>query len=186
MGIVCHACGYERTPTDQAPDWECPSCGKAYVKTSHGPHGSLSGLVPSFPSEPVNRLQEGPTYRQEPGGSAFNETRKSNIRYGPVFGIILGILFVWGIPILSNPSSASAVLLHGDVVWVFMALLAIWGMIVVARRLSANADANNPWSRFAAVVKFFALFAVYFLSSQQFGYGVKNMLRSKSRPMVNE
>lgn len=40
---VCQACGYQRKPTDQAPDWECPSCGKAYIKTSHASPGALSG-----------------------------------------------------------------------------------------------------------------------------------------------
>lgn len=34
MDTICHACGYQRKPTDQAPDWEYPSCGRAYVKTS--------------------------------------------------------------------------------------------------------------------------------------------------------
>jgi hypothetical protein len=51
METVCQACGYQRKSTDQAPDWECPACGKAYSKTSHGSPGSLSGNVRSSPSE---------------------------------------------------------------------------------------------------------------------------------------
>ena len=35
MDTVCEACGYQRETTDRAADWECPSCGKAYAKTSH-------------------------------------------------------------------------------------------------------------------------------------------------------
>lgn len=36
METICQACGYQRKITDQTPDWECPACGKAYSKTSHG------------------------------------------------------------------------------------------------------------------------------------------------------
>lgn len=41
METVCRACGYQRKPTDDAPDWECPSCGKAYAKTAHELPGPL-------------------------------------------------------------------------------------------------------------------------------------------------
>jgi len=34
MATVCRACGYQRRATDLAPDWQCPSCGKAYAKSS--------------------------------------------------------------------------------------------------------------------------------------------------------
>jgi hypothetical protein len=57
---ICQACGYQRKPTDQAPDWECPSCGKAYAKTSYGSSGSLSGetvsIRPSTMARPDERL----------------------------------------------------------------------------------------------------------------------------------
>lgn len=32
----CPKCGYVRQPTDDAPDWQCPSCGVAYVKVAGG------------------------------------------------------------------------------------------------------------------------------------------------------
>jgi predicted RNA-binding Zn-ribbon protein involved in translation (DUF1610 family) len=51
METVCQACGYQRKPTDQAPDWECPSCGKAYIKTSHESPGALSGYARRPPSD---------------------------------------------------------------------------------------------------------------------------------------
>lgn len=35
MQTVCRACGYQRKPTDDAPEWVCPACGKAYAKTEH-------------------------------------------------------------------------------------------------------------------------------------------------------
>lgn len=35
METVCRACGHQRGPGSSAPEWQCPSCGKAYAKTSH-------------------------------------------------------------------------------------------------------------------------------------------------------
>lgn len=32
MSVQCPKCGYTRTPTDRAPDYECPSCGVVYKK----------------------------------------------------------------------------------------------------------------------------------------------------------
>lgn len=166
MGTICEACGYERKPTDQAPDWECPSCGKAYVKTSHEPHGSLSGSAPGFPSESGHRLDGGLAYQQVQSGSAFNEPGKSNSRYGWILGVIFAAIFIWGIPILSNPSSASAILLHGTLGLVCIVCIALWGIVIVARRLGANVDPNSPSSRFAFLAKFFALFcSVFFILS---------------------
>jgi hypothetical protein len=51
METVCQACGYQRKSTDQAPDWECPACGKAYSKTSQGSPGSLSCNARNSPPE---------------------------------------------------------------------------------------------------------------------------------------
>jgi hypothetical protein len=163
MGTVCHACGYERKSTDQAPDWECPACGKAYVKTSHEQGDPVSGFVPGFAAGVDNRLGSTPAYQPMSGGSTSNNAKKPNIKYG-IFGGLLGVLFIWGIPILSNPSSASAILLHGDVGFIGAAVLAVWGIIVVARRLSANVDMNSPSSRFAFFGKFLALFCTVFFA----------------------
>jgi glutaredoxin len=35
MTRICPKCAYVRKPTDEAPDWQCPSCQIAYVK-AHG------------------------------------------------------------------------------------------------------------------------------------------------------
>lgn len=32
MSTRCPACNYVRAPTDQAPEWQCPACKKAYGK----------------------------------------------------------------------------------------------------------------------------------------------------------
>jgi hypothetical protein len=156
MGTICQACGYERKPTDQVPDWECPACGKAYVKTAHDPHGALSGLAPSYSSEPDNRLDERPAYQQMPTGPAFNKPWQTN-KYQLVLGGIFALLLIWGVPILSNPSAASAILFHGDAVFMFGLVLIVCGIVLVARYLRANVDANNPSSRFAFYSKLLAL-----------------------------
>jgi hypothetical protein len=49
VGTVCQACGYQRMPTDQAPYWECPACGKAYAKTSSG----TSVALPDYAVHPT-------------------------------------------------------------------------------------------------------------------------------------
>lgn len=30
--MKCPKCGYQRLPTDNAPEWQCPSCKVAYIK----------------------------------------------------------------------------------------------------------------------------------------------------------
>lgn len=166
METICEACGYQRKPSDQAPDWQCPACGKAYAKTMHDSHGAASGSAPSFPAESPDPANEGFAYQPVSGYVAFGEPGKTRSNSRWILGVVIGISFVWGIPILSNPSSASAVLLHGVFGQVCIAMLAIWGMVVLARRWSANIDTNNPMSRFAFFVKFLALFCggFFFLS----------------------
>ncbi|MFC7298230.1 glutaredoxin family protein [Herminiimonas aquatilis] len=34
MTRICPKCSYVRKPTDEAPEWQCPSCQVAYVKAS--------------------------------------------------------------------------------------------------------------------------------------------------------
>ena len=42
MSRICPHCNYARHPDDQAPDWQCPSCQKAYAKAGGDlPSGSL-------------------------------------------------------------------------------------------------------------------------------------------------
>jgi predicted RNA-binding Zn-ribbon protein involved in translation (DUF1610 family) len=36
---TCPKCQYQRKPGDEAPDWQCPSCGIAYAKYSEAQHG---------------------------------------------------------------------------------------------------------------------------------------------------
>ena len=43
MTSECPACGYVRQPTDDAPDWQCPSCQRAYSKISAQPSEKVIG-----------------------------------------------------------------------------------------------------------------------------------------------
>jgi len=47
--ITCPACHYTRQPTDNAPDWECPMCQKAYIKTARATEqqASAEGIQPA-------------------------------------------------------------------------------------------------------------------------------------------
>lgn len=36
MSQICPHCNYARQATDKRPDWQCPSCAKAYVKAGSG------------------------------------------------------------------------------------------------------------------------------------------------------
>lgn len=38
MSIECPKCGYVRQSKEDAPDWQCPSCGVAYVKAAQAAH----------------------------------------------------------------------------------------------------------------------------------------------------
>ncbi len=42
MDTFCPKCNYRRKPTDEVPEWQCPSCGVAYAKISNGTSGASS------------------------------------------------------------------------------------------------------------------------------------------------
>jgi predicted RNA-binding Zn-ribbon protein involved in translation (DUF1610 family) len=159
---ICQACGYQRKPTDQAPDWECPSCGKAYVKTSHDSQGSLSGYAQSYSSDSGYRMGEASAYQKTPSGFTFGEATTVNKKPGWILGAVIGILLVLGIPILSNPSATSAILLHGEMGFLCLFLLALGGVLFVIRRMNAGVDLNDPMSKFAFLAKSLALFCAAF------------------------
>jgi hypothetical protein len=124
----------------------------------------MSGHAENFPSESGSGLHKGTAYLQKPSGFASNEASKPDMKRGWILGAFIGIFFIWGIPILTNPGSASAVLLHGDAGIVGVLVFAMVGMAVLFRHLNARVDANNPGSRFAFFAKFLAAFcAVFFI-----------------------
>lgn len=52
METVCQACGHQRELGSSAPEWQCPSCGKAYAKTSHDSPNPLVVYEEGDPAEP--------------------------------------------------------------------------------------------------------------------------------------
>jgi hypothetical protein len=164
METVCQACGYQRKLTDQAPDWQCPSCGKAYAKTSHDSPASLIANVEQYPAKSGNQLNTKLSYQQRPIDADFGE-RRLNSNRGWVFGIVLAIFLVWDISILTDPSSASAVLLQGDAALAMFVFLALMAVAVVMRHLVAGIDMNDPKSKFSLSAKLMALIcAVFFIA----------------------
>lgn len=156
METVCQACGYQRKPTDQAPDWECPSCGKAYAKTSHASPSPLVIYTDNPSAEPDNRLHGGPVYRSEPKETTLN-------KHGIIAATLFSLLLFCGIPILVDPSSASAILLHSNVGFVSLLFIGVMAVVVFMRRMSAGFDPDDRKSVFALTATFFGLaFAVLF------------------------
>lgn len=141
MEPVCQACGYQRKPTDQAPDWECPSCGKAYVKTSQASPSPLV-IYPDKPStEQRNQLRGGPSYRTPSKETPLN-------KHGILIGALLAFLLAFGIPILADPSSASVIILHSNAGFMALLLIALMATIVLIRHMSARVDFNDRKSVF--------------------------------------
>jgi predicted RNA-binding Zn-ribbon protein involved in translation (DUF1610 family) len=51
MEAVCQGCGHQREPHSSVPEWQCPSCGKAYAKTSHDSQNPLFAYDDGDPAE---------------------------------------------------------------------------------------------------------------------------------------
>ncbi len=43
--MICASCDYVRTPQDDAPQWQCPACERAYSKSSAHKRNSSFGLI---------------------------------------------------------------------------------------------------------------------------------------------
>lgn len=165
MDTVCQACGYQRKPTDQAPDWECPSCGKAYAKTSHASPSPLVIYTDSLTTKVGNGARGGPSYRLTPSRSLFNGDEAGMNKAAMVLGLLWGLFFIVGIPVLTDPSSAYAIIFHGDVGFVLLLFLALMAVVAVFKRTGADVDVNDPKASFAFGAKFFGVVsAVLFMA----------------------
>ena len=92
MSRICPHCNYARQATDSAPDWQCPSCAKAYVKA-----GS--------PQPPETLVQYGPNVDAQGGG----------LGKWLLILIALGAAFWFGRPLL-QPASAPIIMVGDGVV----------------------------------------------------------------------
>lgn len=86
MSRICPHCNYARQSTDNAPDWQCPSCEKAYVKA-----GS--------PLPPENLVQYGPNVAERSGGMGK----------WLLILLLLGAAFWFGRPLLQQRHAQAAV-----------------------------------------------------------------------------
>ena len=158
METICRACGYQRKSTDQAPDWECPSCGKAYVKTSQDSSSPLVIYTDKPPSDSKNRPLGGSVYQKKPAEKASN-------KYAIFIGTVFTLFITLGIPILANPSSASDILLHSDVGFVSLICIALISVIAIARRVSGGVDSGGRKSIFLPLATVIGLiFTVLFFA----------------------
>ncbi|GGA10372.1 DUF3592 domain-containing protein [Dyella caseinilytica] len=176
METVCQACGYQRKPTDQVPDWECPSCGKAYAKTSHESPSPLVIYTDNPSAESGNRLHGGASYRSKPKETTFN-------KHGILIGTLFSLFLIFGIPMLADPSSASAILLHSNVEFVALIFIALMALAGVMRRMSAGVNSDDRKSVFAYSATFFGLiFAVFFFG---FAISMHNEARTEAKIQRN-
>lgn len=156
METICQACGYQRRPTDQAPDWECPSCGKAYVKTLQVSPSQLV-IYPDAPSsEASSRLHGDDPHRTEP-------KKKVTSKQAMLIGA-MSLFLLFGIPVLTDPSAASDIIFHGSFGSVALIGIGILAAMVVGKRISAGTDPNDRPSQFAfgAILFGLMLLAMFF------------------------
>ncbi len=149
MDTECQACGYQRKVTDQAPDWQCPSCGKAYVKTSQKSPSPLVIYADNLSEESRNQLRDGVTCRIEPKETTLN---KHGVLIGSLFSLLILV-----VPMLLDPSSASDILLHSNLTSVVLIFIALMGLVVLGRRVSAGVDSGNSKSVFLFAATFFGV-----------------------------
>lgn len=87
MSQICPHCNYARQAADHAPDWQCPSCARAYAKVGN-------------PLPPESRRQYGP--------AAAPERRAGAGKWLAVL-LVLGAVFWFGGPLLQQRSAQAAV-----------------------------------------------------------------------------
>ena len=86
MSRICPHCNYSRQSGDHAPDWQCPSCERAYEKSPAGSATALRSVTTS------------------------SQPEKSGFRFGKWMFVILliGVAVGFGRPLLQPQQSAHA------------------------------------------------------------------------------
>ena len=89
-GKTCVKCAYKRQATDTAPDWACPSCGVAYVKSEAAEREKQAQLSLQNRIERVEFIKA--NQKADPKKEARIKSEKSmaNLIYILFFGSILG------------------------------------------------------------------------------------------------
>ena len=102
--MQCPKCSYLRKPTDEAPDWQCPSCGVAYAKVISAQQEKMRETAIIQEDE-----DEGEWEQQERLDLAARGQKM--LIHGLLYGILLSFIFraLTGLPI--QPDLANAVIL---------------------------------------------------------------------------
>jgi len=58
-GKVCPKCGYKRSATESAPDWQCPKCGVVYAKAEGG-SADTTAPMPRYAAPARSAAPSGP------------------------------------------------------------------------------------------------------------------------------
>jgi hypothetical protein len=66
MSVTCPKCRYVRTATDQAPGWQCPSCGVAYLKVQVPESNAIATPARALSPTADQSEPEAGTYRTLP------------------------------------------------------------------------------------------------------------------------
>jgi len=75
--MKCPKCGYQRLPTDIAPEWQCPSCKVAYVKALQA---KSPAAVPSVPQTQTAASTPPPDADKRAAARAEQEERELDER----------------------------------------------------------------------------------------------------------
>lgn len=86
MSRICPHCNHARQRTEQAPDWQCPSCGRAYAKAG--------GTLP-----PASLRRYGP---------AVAPKGRGGLGKGLLILLLLGVAFWFGRPALQQRDARAA------------------------------------------------------------------------------
>ena len=102
QAIICPKCQYKRTAADQAPDWQCPSCGVAYSKAAAQSAGVSQNVNSARGSGGRREIDADELETATPGVIALSfNGRIGRLRY---------LAYSWPIMALSGLGMAAAVI----------------------------------------------------------------------------
>jgi small basic protein/ribosomal protein L37AE/L43A len=140
--MECPKCSYLRKPSDEAPDWQCPSCGVAYAKVIAAQQEKMRNTTT------VQEDEDDEWEREERLGLAARGQKM--MIHGLLLGILLGLV-LRSVPSLPIPTSL-----------VNIALLAAIGvyMLIGAVKVCSGLEKGQGQKILFMVLMFLPLFSV--------------------------
>ena len=141
--MECPKCSYLRKPSDEAPDWQCPSCGVAYAKVIAAQQEKLRKMMGVQEDE-----EDGAWEREQRLGLAARGQKM--MIHGLLLGILLGLI-LRSVPSLPIPTSV-----------VNIALLAAIGvyMLIGAVKVCSGLEKGQGQKILFMVLMFLPFFSV--------------------------